>query len=119
MDNKNRKDVLAKALEGVDREHDMIFEILDKIKYSFTNDLSAGLKKSLIKELYLFLDFHFTSEENLLVMFDCPDGGRHKKEHHYDFHYFHKGSLNEKRPLGFPKSLSLKHQNHHPLVIFL
>jgi hemerythrin-like metal-binding protein len=81
MDNKNRKEVLAKALEGVDREHDMIFEILDKIKYSFNNDLSAGLKKSLIKELYLFLEFHFTSEENLLVMFDSQDGGSHKKEH--------------------------------------
>ncbi len=81
MDNKNRKEVLAKALEGVDREHDMIFEILAKIKYSFSNDLSAGLKKSLIKELYLFLEFHFISEENLLIMFNSPDGGQHKKEH--------------------------------------
>jgi hemerythrin-like metal-binding protein len=81
MGNSNRKEVLETALEGVDREHEMIYEILNKIKYSFTNDSSAGLKKSLIKELYLFLEFHFTSEENLLIMFNCPDLDQHKKEH--------------------------------------
>lgn len=77
----DRKEVLATALEGVDREHDMIYEILNKIQYSYTNHLSVGLRKSLVKELYLFLDFHFTSEENLLTMFDCPDCELHKKEH--------------------------------------
>ncbi len=81
MDNIIRKEVLATALEGVDKEHEMIYVILKKIKYSYSGDLSEGLKKSFIKELYQFLDFHFTSEENLLVMFNHPDCARHKKEH--------------------------------------
>jgi hemerythrin len=76
-----KNEVLATALEGVNREHDMVFEILKKIQYSYANNLSAMLRKSLIKELYLFLDFHFTSEENLLVMLDCPDCDMHKREH--------------------------------------
>lgn len=81
MDNVLRKEVLATALEAVDKEHEMIHVILDKIKYAYTGDLSEGLKKSFIKELYQFLDFHFTSEENLLAMFNYPECERHKKEH--------------------------------------
>ena len=81
MDDVIRREVLTTALEGVDKEHEMIYVILNKIKYSYAGDLSEGLKKSFIKELYQFLDFHFTSEENLLVLFNFPDFDRHKKEH--------------------------------------
>lgn len=81
MDNNYKKEVLAAALEGVDKEHEMISVILKKIHYSYAGDLGEGLKKSFIKELYQFLDFHFTSEENLLAMFNYPGCEQHKKEH--------------------------------------
>jgi hemerythrin-like metal-binding protein len=81
MDKVFKKEVLATALEAVDKEHEMIHVILDKIKYAYAGDVSEGLKKSFIKELYQFLDFHFTSEENLLALFDYPEHQRHKTEH--------------------------------------
>lgn len=81
MNSNLREEVLEAALEAVEREHEMIYVILKKIKYAYTADLSDKLKKSFIKELYQFLDFHFTSEENLLAICEYPDCDRHKKEH--------------------------------------
>jgi hemerythrin len=67
MDKLFKKEVLATELEAVDKEHEMIHVILDKIKYVYAGDMYEGLKKSFIKELYQFLDFHFTSKKNLLA----------------------------------------------------
>jgi len=87
MKGNDKKDILSTALKSMNKEHDMIKEILNKINYAYNNKLNTTIKKKLINELYIFLDFHFTSEENMLTMFDYPDYDKHKEEHdHMKYH---------------------------------
>ncbi len=64
----------------IDSEHKVFVRILQKI-------ISAVEKKNhkhierLVNEIYKYADFHFHSEETVMIEIDYPDLSTHKKEH--------------------------------------
>ncbi|MGQ1947851.1 bacteriohemerythrin [Geofilum sp. OHC36d9] len=65
----------------IDQEHDILHRTIRLIDEAFITKQGNKRISQLISELYKFIDFHFTSEENLMLFTDFPYYDEHKKEH--------------------------------------
>jgi len=65
----------------IDSEHRIFVHIINKIKTGFENGISAKSLDRLVEELLKYADFHFCSEENIMLEVDYPGFEHHKKEH--------------------------------------
>lgn len=64
----------------IDSEHRVFVRILQKIIYSVDKKNHKHTER-LVNEIYKYADFHFHSEETIMIEMGYPDLTAHKKEH--------------------------------------
>ncbi len=64
----------------IDSEHKVFVRIIQKIIYS-VGKKNHKYTERLINEIYKYADFHFHSEETVMIEINYPDFDAHKKEH--------------------------------------
>lgn len=79
--NLNWKKEYEIGIYEIDAEHQVFLKIINKLSDAFNENLKKDNVKLYIMELYKYTDFHFTSEENIMIKYDYPDYQRHKNEH--------------------------------------
>ncbi len=65
----------------IDSEHKIFVRILQKIICSSEKKENHAFTERLIYQIYKYADFHFFSEETLMMEIHYPAMGEHKKEH--------------------------------------
>ena len=77
----NDLDFTRSGHEALDREHEIFIEILKRIVRAYKDNWEATIKDGLLNELHKFIDFHFTSEENLMLISNASNYQKHKEDH--------------------------------------
>lgn len=65
----------------IDAEHKIFVKIIQKIIQAQQNNAKKHFTESLLMELLKYAEFHFCSEENIMIENDYPALLKHKKEH--------------------------------------
>lgn len=65
----------------IDAEHKIFLKTIKKIHNAFESGMNGDMLIRLLEELYKYADFHFTSEENVMLLNEYPDYESHKKLH--------------------------------------
>ena len=81
MENLNWKNKYSVGVFEIDAEHKIFLKTIKKIHHAFESGMSGEMLIRLLEELYKYADFHFTSEENVMLMNEYPDYESHKKQH--------------------------------------
>lgn len=69
------------GVQEIDFEHQVFVRIIQKIDAAYANNYNKEYIGFLIKELFKYVDFHFISEENIMIFHNYPEYKNHKKEH--------------------------------------
>jgi hemerythrin len=77
------KNEYSVGIEKIDRQHQRLFEIINKIIdcCNFTGDKDQAAET--IKEMVVYARVHFSDEEKLMRQYEYPNLEKHKKEHNY------------------------------------
>lgn len=65
----------------IDAEHRIFHHIIQKIQAAYLRRVPINYLESLVDELIKYAEFHFCSEENLMVAVHYPELERHKEIH--------------------------------------
>lgn len=65
----------------IDCEHRVFVKIIQKIESAVDNKRGKSYVKRLLTELEKYAEFHFISEENIMIHFSYPAIVFHKREH--------------------------------------
>lgn len=75
------------GIEEIDFQHKYFLKLINRLSIKAKEDLSAFLISRHVNEIIKYADFHFQSEENLMLLTEYPD---------FDEHYnLHKDLLDE------------------------
>lgn len=77
------KDEYNLGIEKVDRQHQHMFEIINKINAWSGSPVDMELVSDTIREMANYAKEHFTDEEMLMQQHGYPNLEAHKKEHNY------------------------------------
>ncbi|MEN8199296.1 MAG: hemerythrin family protein [Thermodesulfobacteriota bacterium] len=66
---------------NVDAEHKIFFNLINKLIHAITSGRDNDYLARLILEIQKYAEFHFISEENLMIDLGCPDIDAHRKLH--------------------------------------
>jgi len=77
------KDEYSVGIEKIDRQHQHLFEIINKIIDRSDSDAGTDIVSETIMEMVNYAREHFTDEESLMRQYDYPNLEAHKKEHNY------------------------------------
>lgn len=69
------------GFDSLDREHEVFVGIFNRVVHAYEAGREISVKEGLLAELFKFIDFHFTSEENLMLLARDPNYQRHKEDH--------------------------------------
>ena len=61
------------GIEEVDLQHQYFLDLIKRLSVILNSNVSAHLDTRLINEIIKYAEFHFQSEENLMVINDYPD----------------------------------------------
>lgn len=67
--------------ETLDLEHEVFVGILKRIYQAYEDNREFKIKDGLLSELHKFIDFHFTSENNMMLLSNDPNYKEHRKDH--------------------------------------
>jgi hemerythrin len=81
MKSLNWKKEYSVGVFEIDAEHKIFLKTIKKIYNAFESGMNGDMLIRLLEELYKYADFHFTSEENVMLMNEYPDYESHKKLH--------------------------------------
>lgn len=81
MDSLEKSSAFKSVIRHLENEHQLIHDILSKINYAENAGLNNKIKEMLLREFYKCIDFHFTSEENTMLIFNLEGYKEHKEEH--------------------------------------
>lgn len=65
----------------IDSQHQLFVNIIQRIQTKVAEGTDKSLIESLLVELLKYAEFHFCSEENIMIENDYPDLLDHKQEH--------------------------------------
>lgn len=65
----------------IDAEHKVFVRIIQKVQHGLERKMNEKYLERLVCELYKYADFHFYSEENVMLAVDYPEIAQHQKEH--------------------------------------
>ncbi len=77
------KDEYNLGIEKVDRQHQHMFEIINKIIDQSGSPVDMELVSDTIREMANYSREHFTDEEMLMQQYGYPNLEAHKQEHNY------------------------------------
>ncbi|MGR8932328.1 MAG: bacteriohemerythrin [Gammaproteobacteria bacterium] len=66
---------------GVDRGHEILLELIRNASLAFENEEPKAWCLRLLREVRKYADFHFFSEENLMLRFGFPGYLEHQRAH--------------------------------------
>ena len=66
---------------GIDREHQIFLELIRKVAQALDRQEPKDWCVRLLREVEKFVDFHFFSEENLMLRVGYPGYIEHQKKH--------------------------------------
>ena len=69
------------GIPELDFQHKFFLELIKRFHYRIKSGISMDLIKYHILEINLYAQFHFCSEENLMMLHAYPDKGTHKNLH--------------------------------------
>lgn len=75
------KDSLAVGNSEIDAQHKIFIGIIEKTAKAIQAETDKHLIESLLVELLKFAEFHFCSEENMMMELGYPGLTDHRKEH--------------------------------------
>ncbi len=81
METLNWKKEYSVGIFEIDAEHKIFLKTIKKIHNAFEKHIELDIQKRLLTELYKYADFHFTSEENVMLMCNYPDFEAHLNQH--------------------------------------
>jgi hemerythrin-like metal-binding protein len=67
--------------EIVDSQHRYFVDLINRVEISFGQTDDDNYKQKLISELEKYVDFHFTSEENIATSLNLPGVSGHHERH--------------------------------------
>lgn len=67
--------------DQIDTQHQILFNIIKKLNQAKNDELDKQYIESLYSELLKFSEFHFCSEENIMIENSYPGYISHRKEH--------------------------------------
>lgn len=67
--------------ERIDHEHLVFFDLIKNLSHLSNCDNSEERVNRLLTEVKKYADFHFCSEENIMIDLEYPDFAQHKNEH--------------------------------------
>ena len=103
------KDEYNLGIEKVDRQHQHLFEIINKIVDRSGPSEDTELACETIMEMVNYAKEHFTDEEILMQQYDYPNLEAHKKEHNY----FNTGTPTPWVKVNYlPEHVFFNHQRH-------
>ncbi|MHA7110297.1 bacteriohemerythrin [Sunxiuqinia elliptica] len=70
------------GIPEIDSEHQIFLKTIQKLFEAYQKEEDKGILSGLFLELYKYADFHFISEENIMLINGYPEYAVHKKEHH-------------------------------------
>ncbi|MBD3306280.1 bacteriohemerythrin [candidate division KSB3 bacterium] len=65
----------------IDAEHKIFVRIIQKIQRALEHTTEKGYLERLVIELYKYADFHFCSEENVMIAVGYPELAHHQEAH--------------------------------------
>ena len=71
------------GVDQFDRQHQHLFEIINKLTARPDTSKDSSLTSQTIKEMFDYAKEHFTAEEELMQQYDYPEIESHKKQHDY------------------------------------
>jgi hemerythrin-like metal-binding protein len=77
------KDEYSLGIEKIDRQHQHLIEIVNKIIDQPLSPGDTDLTANTIKEMVCYARQHFADEEKLMRRYGYPNLEAHKKEHNY------------------------------------
>jgi len=69
------------GLELIDHQHQYFLNLISRLSELLETDLSDYLITRLVNEILKYADFHFQSEENLMLIEEYPEFEKHKELH--------------------------------------
>ncbi|MBE0615751.1 MAG: hemerythrin family protein [Burkholderiales bacterium] len=74
-------DRLKLGIEVVDRQHERLVEIINRLNEAMTQGRGADVIGEILDELIIYTATHFSMEEKYFAQFDYADAAEHKLEH--------------------------------------
>ncbi len=71
------------GVEEIDKQHQKIFELVNKLIASIKSGHGESIINDVIKEMSNYTVFHFNSEEKYFMKFNYPHTEEHKKQHQF------------------------------------
>lgn len=69
------------GIPSIDEQHQELCYMISKLDASIDSDKSKQTVGNILKELVVYVKFHFTDEEKVMRQISYPDFERHKKLH--------------------------------------
>ena len=70
------------GVKEIDLQHHYFMELINRIAVELKQPSPEKYRKRLLYELYKYAEFHFISEENLLLKYNFPEYDQHSQLHH-------------------------------------
>ncbi|QSA96711.1 bacteriohemerythrin [Methylococcus sp. EFPC2] len=67
--------------ELIDKEHQVFVELIRNVAYSIEDDAESDYIVRLLTEVEKYAEFHFLSEENIMISCRYPERERHRQLH--------------------------------------
>ena len=74
-------DSLKLGVAVVDREHERLIGIINRLNDAITQRRGADVISEIMDELIIYTATHFSMEEKYFAQFDYADADEHKREH--------------------------------------
>jgi hemerythrin-like metal-binding protein len=71
----------AIGVEEIDRQHMEFVKLFRRFNIGIQKAIPVAVQLRILKELVKYADYHFTSEENIMVFTKYPDLATHQSEH--------------------------------------
>ena len=69
------------GIEEIDRQHAEFIKLLRRVSIALQKPIPLAIQLPILEELVKYTDYHFCSEENIMLLTKCPDLMRQKSEH--------------------------------------
>lgn len=74
-------DSYSVGVEEIDKQHKEFFRLMHRLQIMQEKNTPREFTLRILHELGKYADYHFVSEENLMLMVKYPDLERHRSEH--------------------------------------
>jgi len=74
-------DAFSVGVEEIDRQHQEFVRLIGRLQTMQELKSPHGVILRILRELLKYADFHFESEENLMVLVKYPELDQHREEH--------------------------------------